>query len=124
MNSIPKYVASRTLESAKWNATVIKGNLVEEIVKIKHQPGQDILKYGTGILDRELIEHSLIDLFHIYLFPFVFGHGIRFFEDIRASRHLKLEEVTTFKSVFWNARIRAFHSGICFREDFIGLATE
>jgi len=98
MNSIPKYVASRTLESAKWNATVIKGNLVEEIVKIKHQPGQDLLKYGTGILDRELIEHSLIDLFHIYLFPFVFGHGIRFFEDIRASRHLKLEEVTTFKS--------------------------
>jgi dihydrofolate reductase len=44
------------------------------------------------------MEHNLIDFSHIYLFPFVFGHGIRFFEDTRASKHLKLVETTTFKS--------------------------
>jgi dihydrofolate reductase len=98
MNAIPKYVASTTLTQTIWNASIIKGNIAEEVFKLKQQSGQNILKYGTGILDHLLIEHNLIDFLYIYLYPFVFGHGIRLFEDIRASKHLKLVETTTFKS--------------------------
>ena len=98
MNSIPKYVASRTLAKTKWNASVIKGDVAEEILKLKHLPGRSILKFGTGMLDHELMAHNLIDLIHVYLFPFVFGRGMRLFEDIKASKHLKLVETTTFKN--------------------------
>jgi hypothetical protein len=49
INSMPKYVASRTLEEATWNATIIKGN-VTEAAKLKHEPGENILKLGTGEL--------------------------------------------------------------------------
>jgi dihydrofolate reductase len=98
MNAIPKYIASTTLAQTKWNASVIKGDVAEEILKLKRQPGRTILKYGTGILDKELMKHNLIDLFHITLYPFVFGHGIRFFEGIATAKHLKLVETTTFKS--------------------------
>jgi dihydrofolate reductase len=98
MNSIPKYVASRTLAKTKWNASVIKGDVAEEILKLKQLPGRSILKYGTGILDKELMKHNLIDYFYVYLYPFVFGHGIRFFENIEVTKHLKLVETTTFKN--------------------------
>ncbi len=98
MNTIPKYVASTTLKQTKWNASVIRGDVAEEVFKLKQQPGQNILKYGTGILDHELIDHNLIDFLYIYLYPFVFGHGIRLFENIRASKHLKLIETVTFNS--------------------------
>jgi dihydrofolate reductase len=98
MNSIPKYVASTTLKQTKWNASIIKGDVAEEIVKLKQQPGRTILKYGTGMLDKELMKHNLIDQFCIYLYPFVFGHGIRFFEDIALTKHLKLVETAIFKS--------------------------
>ncbi len=98
MNSIPKLVASKTLEQTKWNASVIKGDVAEEIFKLKQQPGSTILKYGTGMLDKELMKHNLIDQFHIYLYPFVFGHGIRFFEDLAEPKHLKLVDTVTFKS--------------------------
>ena len=98
MNSIPKYVASTTLRQTKWNASVIKGDVAEEISKLKQQPGSTILKYGTGMLDQELIRHNLIDQFHIFLYPFVFGHGIRFFENIAEAKHLKLVETVAFRS--------------------------
>ena len=98
MNNIPKYIASTTLTQTKWNASIIQGDVVEEVYKLKQQPGKNILKYGTGILDHKLMQHNLIDFFHIYLFPFVFGHGKRFFEDIITSKHLKLVKTTTFKS--------------------------
>ena len=98
MNSIPKYVASTTLAQTKWNASVIRGDVAEEVLKLKQQPGRNILKYGTGILDKELMKHNLIDLFYITLYPFVFGHGNRFFDGIVAAQHLKLVETTTFRN--------------------------
>ena len=98
MNAIPKYVASRTLKEAKWNASIIKGDIIEEVEKLKQQTGQDILKYGTGILDHKLMEHNLIDIFHLFLYPFIFGNGIRFFENITPSRHLELVETEQLKS--------------------------
>ena len=57
MNSVPKYAASSTLKQASWNATVIHGDIVEEVRRIKEPPGKDIVKYGTGPLDRVLFGH-------------------------------------------------------------------
>ena len=80
MNSIAKYVASTTLEQASWNATVIHGDIVEEVRRIKEQPGKDIVKYGTGPLDRVLFAQHLVDLLCIVVYPFILGHGRRLFE--------------------------------------------
>lgn len=98
MNSIPKYVASTTLQSATWNATIIKGDIAEEVRKMKEQPGKDIVKYGTGELDRVLFGHGLVDLLCISVYPFILGHGTRLFEGIEITKHLKLSNVRRFKN--------------------------
>jgi dihydrofolate reductase len=96
MNSIPKYVASRTLTKAMWNASIIKGDVADEVLRLKQKPGKDILKYGTGSLDQVLLGHDLIDIIHVYVYPFLFGSGKRFLEDNQTVKHLKLQETTTF----------------------------
>ena len=96
MNSIPKYVASRTLTKTKWNASIIKGDVADEVLRLKQQPGKDILKYGTGSLDQVLLGHNLIDVLYVYVYPFLFGQGKRFLEDNQTVKHLKLRETTTF----------------------------
>jgi dihydrofolate reductase len=98
MNSIPKYVASTTLKSATWNATIIKGDIAEEVRKMKEMPGKDIVKYGTGQLDQVLFGHDLVDLLCICVYPFILGHGTRLFERIEITKHLMLSNVTRFKN--------------------------
>jgi dihydrofolate reductase len=98
LNSIPKYVASTTLTETSWNATVIQGDIAEEVRKLKEQPGKDILKYGTGSLDRVLLGEDLLDVLCIELFPFVLGHGTRFLEGIDLTRHLKLSKLMSFRN--------------------------
>jgi dihydrofolate reductase len=98
MNSIQKYVASRTLKETSWNATIIQGDVAEEVRKIKDQPGKDIIKYGTGILDHILFGQNLIDLFCIILYPFILGHGIHLFEGLKLTTHLNLSDVKQFKN--------------------------
>jgi len=98
MNSIPKYVASTTLKEASWNATVIRGDIAEEVRKIKEQPGKDIVKYGTGPLDRVLFGHRLVDRLCVVLYPFVLGHGTRLFEGLQITKHMTLSDLTRFKS--------------------------
>jgi dihydrofolate reductase len=97
INSMPKYVASRTLQDATWNATIIKGDVAEEVARLKHQEGQNILKYGTGELDRALMERNLVDEFHFWLFPVAVGAGQRLFDGIDTT-HLKLVDQTRFNS--------------------------
>src|SRR5690606_30856681 len=97
-NALPKYVASRTLkEPLRWNATLIQGDVAGEVAKLKQQPGQNILKYGTGELDRTLMQHNLVDEFHFLLFPVSVGDGQRLFEGIDTT-HLKLLDSQKFKS--------------------------
>jgi dihydrofolate reductase len=97
INSMPKYVASTTLREMTWNATRIEGDVAEEVAKLKAQPGQDIVKYGTGRLDRTLIAHDLVDEFHFLLMPVVIGHGPHLFEGVDTSqRRLELIDTTTF----------------------------
>lgn len=97
MNAMPKYVASRTLTEATWNATILDGDVPTAVADLKDEPGQDLLKFGTGELDRTLIEHSLIDEFHFWVFPVIAGRGQRLLDDIETT-HLKLVETTRFGS--------------------------
>ncbi|GGS98279.1 pyrimidine reductase [Planobispora rosea] len=97
MNALPKYVASRTLTETTWNATLIEGDVAEEVARIKELPGRNILKYGTGELDRVLLEHQLVDEYHFWMFPVVAGGGQRLFDGIDTT-HLKLTRSTQFAS--------------------------
>jgi dihydrofolate reductase len=98
MNSIPKYVASRTVKKAKWNASIIDGDIASEVSKLKQGAGKDILKYGTGALDQALLTNNLIDFFHILVHPFFIGRGKRLLEGSEIIKHLKLIDTTTFKN--------------------------
>ena len=97
INSMPKYVASNTLTEATWNATIIQGDVAEEVGRLKEQPGEDILKFGTGELDRALLEHGLLDELHFWIFPVLAGGGQRLIDGIETT-HLKLVDTTPFES--------------------------
>jgi dihydrofolate reductase len=82
ISGMRKYVASRTLSNATWNATVIEGDVAEAVTELKRQPGKNIIKYGTSHLDETLIRRRLIDEFQFSIFPTVVGAGRRLFEGI------------------------------------------
>ena len=97
INSIPKYVASTTLQQTTWNASLIEGDVPGGVAKLKQQSGGDILKFGTGELDHTLIEHGLVDEFHFWMFPVVAGSGDRLLDGLDLT-HLRLVETTRFDS--------------------------
>ena len=98
MNSIPKYVASTTLREASWNATIIQGDIAEEVRKLKGQSGKNLVKYGTGPLDRILFSERLVDLLCIVVYPFVLGNGMHLFEGLGVTTHLILSDVKRFEN--------------------------
>ncbi len=82
MNSLPKFVASKTLKGPlKWNATLLKGDVADEVAKLKKQAGQNLLIYGSGALVNTLIQRNLIDMYQLMIYPIVLGSGERFFRD-------------------------------------------
>ena len=97
INALPKHVASRRLHQAEWNATVIEGDVAARVAELKRRPGTDLLKFGTGELDRTLLEHGLIDELQLWVFPVIAGAGQRLLEGIDKT-DLKLLETTTFAS--------------------------
>jgi dihydrofolate reductase len=98
MNSIPKYVASRTLTEATWNAAVIPGDVADFVADLKRQPGGNIVKYGNGPLDQVLMANNLVDEFHLLLTPVAAGSGQHLFEEINDAPHLTLADVRRFAS--------------------------
>jgi dihydrofolate reductase len=82
MNSLTKYVVSATLAEVTWNnSSLIKGNLVDAVSKLKQEPGQDIAVHGSCTLVQSLMQHGLVDEFHLLVFPVVLGSGKRLFEE-------------------------------------------
>ncbi|MGQ0602502.1 MAG: dihydrofolate reductase family protein [Anaerolineales bacterium] len=81
INSMPKFVASSTLkEPLAWNnATLLKGDVVQAVAKLKQQSGQNILMYGCGPLAHTLLQHGLMDEFRFWVYPVVAGGGTRMF---------------------------------------------
>lgn len=98
INSMPKYVASRSLEEPlEWNATLIKGDTAESIRRLKQEPGKSLLQYGVGELTHTLLQHGLVDEFRFVVFPFTFGEGPRIFEHM-GTHPLKLLDSREFNS--------------------------
>jgi dihydrofolate reductase len=98
INSMPKYVASRTLKDPlEWNARLIKGDVAEEISKLKQEPGKSLLQYGIGELTHTMLENGLVDEFHILVFPFTYGEGMRIFDHMGVNT-LKLLDTKIFSS--------------------------
>lgn len=80
MNSLPKYVASRSLKSAEWsNTTVIGRDLVGEVKSLKAEPGRDMLIYGSASIVHALMPHGLVDEYRLMVYPVVLGRGKRLF---------------------------------------------
>jgi dihydrofolate reductase len=91
LNSTPKYVASRTLQSVEWeNSSLIEGDAAEEVAKLKDQPGKNIAVLGSGDLVQTLIEHELVDEYFLAVFPIVLGSGKRLFREADEARRLSL----------------------------------
>jgi dihydrofolate reductase len=79
-------VASRTLTEVKWNATLLEGDVVDAVRKLKEQPGGAILKIGTGgSFSRTLLEHRLVDQYLFWLFPVITGSGARLYDGIETT---------------------------------------
>jgi dihydrofolate reductase len=76
INEMTKYVVSSTLTAPAWNnTTVIRGDPIAEIRRLKDQPGQDIVQYGVGRLTYALMEHGLLDELRLWVHPFILGRG-------------------------------------------------
>lgn len=99
MNNMHKYVVSTTLQStAAWrNSTLISQNVVEEVRKLKEQPGKDIYVDGSSMLVHTLTQHDLVDEYSFLIYPVVLGSGKRIFPD-GLRTNLKLIESKSFPS--------------------------
>lgn len=81
-NGVRKYVVSNTLDKAEWNnSVIIKGNVAEEIKKIKQQDGTNITVHGSGTLAQWLIQEGLVDCIRLLVYPLVIGKGKRLFDE-------------------------------------------
>jgi len=98
MNSLPKYVASTTLDTVAWNASLIKGDVAAAVATLKGQPGRDILVGGSAALVHTLRQHDLVDEYRLMVFPVVVGHGKRLFSDGLDMTTLRHVDTKTFSS--------------------------
>ncbi len=99
MNNLPKIVFSRTLDHASWNnTTLLKGDLVSEIRKLKQEPGVGLVILGSGSIVSQLSQERLIDEYQIVVNPIVLGAGRTMFEGSKKNLSLKLTKTRAFKN--------------------------
>ena len=96
MNSLPKYVVSSTLEQPRWgNSTVLQGDVVDQVSKLKKELEGEIIVYASYQLGRTLIEHDLVDELRLVVFPVVLGAGERLFADTSDQKPMRLVNTKT-----------------------------
>ena len=99
MENVRKIVFSTTLENAEWNNTrLIKQNITEEVIKLKHKPGRNMIIFGSPCLTHSFMERGLIDEYRININPVVLGGGVPLFKKIQDRVNLKLSRSMTFHS--------------------------
>ena len=96
LNTLPKYVASKTLDRVEWNnSTLIQGDVVEEITNLKRRHGKELQVHGSGGLAQTLIENDLVDEYRLWSFPVILGRGKRLFGTGTVPATLKLVDSKT-----------------------------
>ena len=96
LNSLPKYVVSSTLEDPDWNnSTVLNGDAVTEVSKLKQVLGGEIVVAASRQLVRALMEHDLVDELRLMLYPFVLGAGERLFGETSDKKSMRLIDTRT-----------------------------
>jgi dihydrofolate reductase len=99
LNAIPKYVFSSTLEEARWsNSTVVRGDPVAEVTRLKQQDGGDLLILGHGLLAETLLREGLIDVIDLSIHPLLVGRGKQFFREGQDVR-LRLAAAKTYSKI-------------------------
>jgi dihydrofolate reductase len=95
-NSMPKYVISKTLKKADWNnSTILSGDVLDEVRKLKQRLKGDILVSGSAKLAQTLIANDLVDQLNLMVFPVILGSGKRLFGETKDLKTLKLAESKT-----------------------------
>jgi dihydrofolate reductase len=90
-NTMPKYVVSSTLDEPEWNnSIVLKGDVAEEVTRLRQQHDGDIVVHGSARLVQTLVEHDLVDELRLMVFPVVLGSGKRLFGETSDKRPLRL----------------------------------
>ncbi len=98
MNALPKFVASRTLnEPLEWNAALFKGDVAEEVARLKQLTGENILQYGCGELTQTLLESGLIDELRLLVYPVLVGSGQRLLANLGKTK-MNLLSATPFST--------------------------
>ena len=93
---MPKYVVSSTLEEPRWNnSTVLKGDVVSEVSKLKQELDGEIVVYASYQLVRTLMEHDLVDELRLVVFPVVLGAGERLFGETSDKKPMRLVDTQT-----------------------------
>jgi dihydrofolate reductase len=96
LNTLPKYVASTTLKDPEWaNTSVLEGDLVSAVRKLKDRDGRELQVHGSGALVRFLLENDLVDRLNLLVFPVIVGTGRRLFPDSGIATGLALDESRT-----------------------------
>jgi dihydrofolate reductase len=96
LNSMPKYVVSSTLEDPRWtNSTVIKGDVVDQVSKLKQELDGEIVVYASYQLGQTLMEHDLVDELRLVVFPVVLGTGERIFGETSDKKPMRLVGTNT-----------------------------
>jgi dihydrofolate reductase len=99
MNALRKVVVSRTLNRVAWNnSTLVKGDLIDEVRKLKQQPGKDIAVFGSSDVAVALVPHGLIDEYRIMVNPVILGSGKSLLRSLDRRQKLKLLESKVFRS--------------------------
>ncbi|MGE5431584.1 MAG: dihydrofolate reductase family protein [Syntrophomonadaceae bacterium] len=97
MNDTPKIVFSRTLTESQWpNTALAKGEMVEEVMRLKKKPGGDIIAYGGAEFVSNLVRHGLIDEYYLFINPAAIKEGMTIFDKVEPRLNLKLSGSHSF----------------------------